>query len=253
MQKIPIAGLCVDMDGTLCLTEHIHETASSQFLLDRFGFNHEEIGLDFSSGHSYKHIYEALLSNYIRLKGVTCDISHREFMDGCRQKYLEIIGKEPDHIKILQDMVSIIVSAKSSGAPSVLVTNSPLSFMEVNFRVIEQKLPEGLFIEKLYLECFQKSKPDPDPYQRGVARLNQYLGTSHPVHAFLAFEDSNIGIESAINAGLWVIARPSTSYMIIRQELRDHPKVFYVPYNESHENIFAENFCLFLEAGAKLV
>lgn len=181
-------GVLWDMDGTLVDTEPLWMAAETE-LVSSFGgvWTHENAmacvgkGLDDSSA-------------IIQAAGVRLSID-------------EITRWLTDHVKAHLNPETmpwragareLLESLRIAGVPTALVT---MSLHDMASHVADQLGFVG-FDAIIAGDDVEHAKPHPDPYLRGAAAIGV------PIQDCVAFEDSNIGLNSAIASGACAIAIP---------------------------------------------
>lgn len=181
-------GVLWDMDGTLVDTEPLWMAAETE-LVSSFGgvWTHENAmacvgkGLDDSSA-------------IIQAAGVRLSID-------------EITRWLTDHVKAHLNPATmpwragareLLESLRAAGVPTALVT---MSLHDMARHVADQLGFEG-FDAIIAGDDVAHPKPHPDPYLRGAAAIGI------PIEDCVAFEDSNIGLASAVASGAVAVAIP---------------------------------------------
>ena len=181
-----ISAVLFDMDGTLVDSEPLTAQAVDAVLVP---LGVEAHGIDPRRFHSvtWASIAEMLVSAYPRLEGAcTVDALHRafhalwlahppEFIPGARE------ALEAAH----QRMRTAVVTSSQRASLESLVTSRALS---------------DLLDATICAEDTARSKPDPDAYLKGAARLGV------PPEHCLVFEDSPAGLRAARSAGMRTVA-----------------------------------------------
>jgi len=176
------AALLFDLDGTLCDTDHLHFEAYRILLQD------------FDRAITLEH-YKA------RIMGQTNDTIMREMFpelaadrhNALADRKEELFRAQLAALTPTRGVLALLDWADAKGVPYAVVTNAPRenAAMMLSGLALDQRMETVILGGEL-----ERGKPDPLPYQTGLARL----GAS--AERALAFEDSLPGIRSASGAGV---------------------------------------------------
>lgn len=177
-----MAGLLFDLDGTLALTNPVHERAWRQVLLDYgLALSHSDY-TNHISGRANAEIVRRLLPDL----GSEAGVQIAEFKEATFRQLLTEIEPPPGLVELLR-------RANALGLRAAVVTNAPSANAVHVLRILGL---EALFELVIGVEHVTRPKPDAEPYELAAARLG--LSSSQCV----AFEDSPSGIKSAVAAGI---------------------------------------------------
>jgi len=174
-------ALLFDLDGTLCDTDHLHFEAYRILLQD------------FDRTITLEH-YKS------RIMGQTNDTIMREMFpdhpdrhDALADRKEELFRAQVAALAPTRGVAALLDWADAHHVPYAVVTNAPRANAELMLQGL--KLDRRIPIVVLGGEL-ERGKPDPLPYQTGLAKLGATAGRA------LAFEDSLPGIRSASSAGI---------------------------------------------------
>ena len=199
---MPLSGVIFDFDGVLADSEPLHLRAFQHVLAPRqvalkttdyyeqyLGFDDEGVFRAIARAGGWE-LTEATLAELITRKG--------EYFDGLVQQGAALFPGAADAVRRI---ASAVPTAIASGAMrSEIETLLSTTDLRRHFQVI---VASG---------DTPRSKPAPDPYARAVDLLRQFTEAAglDPEGCFVAVEDSNWGIESALAAGLRCIGIAQT-------------------------------------------
>ncbi len=199
-----ISAALFDMDGTLVDSETLTEPAI-RALCHELGVH--DVGLDCSTffGVAWLEIERALLERHPKMTG-KADIARR-----LHEIYHEMMLNEPPPL-IRKSRESVV--AASERMPTAIVSSSGRASIEETIRRMEIADHINYYAGS---EDYAASKPAPDGYLKAADVLQ--IETSE----CLVFEDSIVGMQSAKNAGMQVIAITHRCNDIgAAQEIADH-------------------------------
>jgi len=124
--------------------------------------------------------------------------STRELEHSVMSRVRDLIDKHGNALPGARDTLK---SSRSRGWRIALASNSPLSVCQHVLAVLEL---HGAFDAVVSAEHVARGKPSPDIYIEAASRLGV------PPTRCLAFEDSASGVRAACDAGMTVVAVPST-------------------------------------------
>lgn len=187
-----IDTIIFDLDGTLIDTEPSAAEAIGQ-CFRRWGITIAAEDAQYVTGRTWASAFDFLFSRYH--VPLAREKATEEMLRAYRQtleKQLHIVPGSVDAVKALAGKYRIgLVSG--SHRQEILWALNKLQIID-HFEVI------------LGAEDYPKSKPHPDGYLKAVD-----LFGAHPKKT-LVFEDSTAGIDSALAAGLWVVAITATNH-----------------------------------------
>jgi len=200
-----LQGLLLDVDGTLCDTDHLHyavfrEMFTELGIYEPGSDNREPISRAFFNTHICGGSNELILKRIFPAWDAT---QRAAFAQAKEQRWRELArsGLEPvcglDILMTFADEHSLMRCA---------VTNAPRANAETILEQIGALGWLGGAHEGLVLgdECV-RAKPHPEPYEEGARRLG--LSPS----ACMAAEDSETGLAAAVAAGVGLIVGIATS------------------------------------------
>lgn len=176
-------ALLFDMDGTLVDTEALALQVFAQCAKDH------GLPMDRDELHSYVgRSWAWCLSHFFAKHDVSPQIQENVRAD-LFPRYLEALKRE---VREVPGAVDFVRSAHQAGFRLALVSGSQIKQIEF---VLEFFGIRELFEEVLGQEHYAESKPSPSGYLRALELMNL-----NPSEA-LVFEDSQVGVASAHNAG----------------------------------------------------
>jgi HAD superfamily hydrolase (TIGR01509 family) len=181
-------GVLWDMDGTLVDTEPLWMAAETE-LVSSFGgvWTHEQ---------AMQCVGKGLEDSAWIIQAA-----------GVRMSVAEITRWLTDHVKahLNPDTMpwragarELLLALREAGIPTAMVT---MSLHDMAAHVADRLGFEG-FDAIIAGDRVEHAKPHPDPYLRGAAAIGV------PIESCVAFEDSNIGLASAIASGASAVAIP---------------------------------------------
>ncbi len=195
-------ALIFDFDGVVMDSEPIHYEAFRQTVAP--------MGVDFSweaycadyLGFDDREGFAAILSDAGRAPA-TYDLTE---LIATKTKIVQhLLATAADAIP---GTVEMLVAANNAGIPVAICSGALRVEVEVACEALGI-LPRIRTI--VGADDVTKSKPDPESYQLALTRLSEVLGRELDPAACVAIEDSPIGLQSAIGAGL-VTCALATSY-----------------------------------------
>jgi len=180
-----------DMDGVIVDNFQYHEKAWKKFCE-----NHEIILSDSFRSKVFGGTNKDHLETFFNRELTSDEISIYE--EEKEQLYREIYGP---FVKPVAGLLPFLKKLKRTGIPIALATSSP----PVNVKFILNNTGTGEYF-KIVVDAsmIEKGKPDPEIY------LKTSRGLEMEPTRCIVFEDSNLGIRSAVNAGMKVIGLSTT-------------------------------------------
>lgn len=187
----PLEAVLFDIDGTMCISDPFHHRAFSELLLE-LGYNGgvpitPEFGMTHMAGRSNEQIGRFLFPEW-----------GQDRLDAFfRDKEALFAKYAAEGLKEIAGLTRLCRWAEERGLKRAAVTNAPRANAELMISIL------GLsdFFQLIVTgEDCERSKPFPDPYLRALT----LLGAS-PDHT-LIFEDSTIGVQAGVAAGMPVVA-----------------------------------------------
>ncbi len=187
----PQRALLFDLDGTLAITDPLHERAWVEVLAP--------FGIDADHGYYQRHVAGKLNAQIVAeiLPNLTTTAAtalanekDRRFRELAREGLTPVDGLE----RLLERCARL-------GWPRALVTNAARLNADQLLQTLKLRFDVSVFGEEL-----AQAKPDPLPYSTAV----QLLGIAR--EQAVAFEDSPAGIRSAVGAGITTVALRTTHH-----------------------------------------
>ena len=177
-------GLLFDCDGTLALTAPVHLAALTR-AIGAFGFDFDKEFYLARTGHSL----EQLLEEYTDVCGVR--LSSEEVAVPLKEAYCA-------HVELAREIAPVVavVRANAGIRPMAVVSSS---MRKIVLATLDYLQLTPLFQDVVTVEDVVNSKPAPDAYLLGAARI----GVA-PARC-LVFEDSEHGLAAAKAAGMKAI------------------------------------------------
>jgi beta-phosphoglucomutase family hydrolase len=179
------SGLIFDCDGTLIDTMPMHYTAWSEVLL-RNGI-HFTLERFYALGGVPVHNIIELLS---KEQNVVVDVNALAWEK--EERFMELTESQIQPI----EKVAAIARQGAGKLPMAVATGSPTWLAE---KMLESAGLATLFRTIIGADKVQKHKPDPETYLTAAQELGLDPTTC------CAFEDTNLGIESAQSAGMTIV------------------------------------------------
>ena len=117
------------------------------------------------------------------------DFNYEEFREIQREKYIQILESTP----VFEQTVNFAKQIHRRGIPVAICTSSNRTLTD---NILEDIGIKNLFSTIVTKEDYSKRKPDPEPYLTTAVKLG-----IDPKDC-LVIEDSEIGLKSALNAGM---------------------------------------------------
>jgi beta-phosphoglucomutase len=185
-----MSAIIFDFDGTLVDTEPIHERALIAVCQPR--------GARIREGESIGLSDEDAIARGFRNAGLR--VEPDEIVELCREKvgaYLELIASM--EVAVYEGALEALRTAGGLG-PVALCTAAMRAEADA---VLERLGVAGVFDAIVTADDVEAKKPDPAAYRLAMERLG--------VPAALAVEDSPRGVDSAVDAGCYVVAVEHTT------------------------------------------
>lgn len=186
------AGLLLDLDGTLVLSEETHRRAYRRYFASR-GWSVDDAVLAQFSGRRAQEVFPTLDGPWRGEDPValtTAVLTTLAELVDAGERPVEVPGA-----------ARALAAASRGGVPMAVVTSARRTWAD---RVLEALgAPRGLHL--VTAEDCEHGKPDPEPYRRGAQTLG--LGAGRLV----ALEDAPAGVRSARAAGVGLVVGVTTS------------------------------------------
>ncbi|KAK8454629.1 hypothetical protein SEVIR_4G006800v4 [Setaria viridis] len=187
----PLEAVLFDIDGTMGISDPFHHRATSEMLL-KVGYNNgvpitPEFGMKHMAGRSNEQIGRFLFPDWDQAR-LDAFFAEKEelFARYAREGLKEIAG-----------LTALCHWADERRLKRAAVTNAPRANAELMISILGLS---DFFKLIVSAEDCGRSKPSPDPYLRAL----HLLGAS-PDHT-IVFEDSTVGVQAGVAAGMPVIA-----------------------------------------------
>jgi len=196
-----IKGIIFDFDATLMDTEHCWYLADKKMM--------EDFGIDFSPQMKEKYIGASI-------EDMVSDLINKYNLEISPEKMKEIKNNNfqniaPGKVKIFPQIKKLLNLFTKLQLPMSIATGNTYHIVK---KLLKEKNLSGCFKHIITAEDVTKGKPAPDIFLETASRMN-----INPEN-ILVLEDSEYGVEAAINAGMQCIAIP---YLLSRSL----PEVFY--------------------------
>lgn len=187
----PLEAVLFDIDGTMCISDPFHHRAFSELLLE-LGYNGgvpitPEFGMTHMAGRSNEQIGRFLFPDWDQGR---LDAFFRD-KEALFAKYAA------EGLREIAGLTRLCRWAQERGLKRAAVTNAPRANADLMISILG--LADFFQLVVTGEDC-DRSKPFPDPYLRALS----LLGAS-PDHT-LIFEDSTIGVQAGVAAGMPVVA-----------------------------------------------
>lgn len=191
----PGAGLLLDLDGTLVLSEPVHQEAYRAYFRERGWVVPDDVVEGFS-GRRGREVFATTPGPW---RGeVPTELAGAVLATLAR---LLAAGARPDPVP---GAAAALAHAARAGLPTAVVTSAGRAWTR---RVLRELAPDADddAVRLVTAEDCDRGKPDPEPYARGAAALGL-----DPA-GLVAFEDTPAGIASAQAAGAGAVVGVTTS------------------------------------------
>mmetsp|Transcript_3430 Transcript_3430/g.7415 ORF Transcript_3430/g.7415 Transcript_3430/m.7415 type:complete len:332 (+) Transcript_3430:1350-2345(+) len=201
---VPLRGLLLDVDGTLCDTDNLHYEVFRRMLAEHGVFEPDTQNEPISRAFFNQHICGG--SNELILKSLfpSWNLEERAtFAQAKETRWRELAAGSLSPVRGLEKLMEF---ADEHKLRRCAVTNAPRPNAETILQQVGALSWLGGSREGLVLgdEC-KRAKPHPDPYIEGAARLGL-----HPSEC-MAAEDSETGLSAAVAASVGMVVGISTS------------------------------------------
>ncbi|RLM54402.1 haloacid dehalogenase-like hydrolase domain-containing protein Sgpp [Panicum miliaceum] len=186
-----LEAVLFDIDGTMAISDPFHHRATSEMLI-KVGYNDgvpitHEFGMTHMAGRSNEQIGQFLFPDWDQGR-LDAFFAEKEAL------FARYAG---EGLKEIAGLTALCRWAGERGLKRAAVTNAPRANAELMISILG--LSDFFQLVVTGEDC-ERSKPFPDPYLRAL----DLLGAS-PDHT-LVFEDSTIGVQAGVAAGMPVIA-----------------------------------------------
>ena len=187
----PGAGLLIDLDGTLVLTEAANQSAYRQYFAGRGWQVPDHVVRSFAGRRAYE-VFAAL-------DGPWGDEDPHALM----QDVLDVLGSMDIQPAAVPGAERLLAGCLSTELPVAVVTSARREWTAAALRALH--VPDGT-IGLVTGEGCTHGKPDPEPFRRGA----ELLGLEPA--GLVAVEDTPAGIASATAAGVGVVVGVTTGH-----------------------------------------
>lgn len=181
------AGVVFDCDGTIADTETVSDAAWHE-VLGRYGYTPTEKDLLAVTGTTWPAAFEHFREQ------VDIGDDPRTFRQELRTVFRRLFE---DEVEFFHDVIDVMRSLVDRNVPIAVASSSSREHV---LRVLEKAQVVDLVTVTFGAEDTEMNKPHPAPYLQAAAALG-----ADPA-ACSAVEDSDLGIEAAKAAGMWVVA-----------------------------------------------
>ncbi|XP_048544536.1 haloacid dehalogenase-like hydrolase domain-containing protein Sgpp [Triticum urartu] len=194
----PLEALLFDIDGTMCVSDPFHHRAFSE-LLQNLGYNGgapitPEFGMAHMAGRSNEQIGRFLFPDWPQPR-LDAFFAEKEAL------FARYAG---EGLREVPGLAELCRWARERGLKRAAVTNAPRANAELMIGILG--LADFFQLVVAGEDCGEgRSKPCPDPYLRALALLGASAERS------LVFEDSVVGVQAGVAAGMPVVAIASES------------------------------------------
>jgi len=195
------------MDGVLVNSESIHEKAQD-IVCRQYGLNVPETATPTFKGWTEERVYE-----YISTHFGTGSSTIEQLITAKHSVFASLA----DDLQLMDGAKDLLQYVYDIGLPLGLVTSATKSDQERAFRNLGL---DSYFTSIITVEDVTRPKPDPQPYMKGAEDLG------FPPSECLVIEDSQYGIQSALEAGCPTFGLASTFSYATLEKVGAH-KVFH--------------------------
>ena len=211
---------CFDLDGTLVDTEPIHNEAERQTL--------RHFGVEIAPYHprNFGIAPERGMIVVADFYGLGDPQRLLEIYDPLWDRLLE------ERLTTLPGVDTLLAALRSAAVPLALVTSGDRDYAELVLRMVGWT---DLFEFTLTGDDVSERKPSPEPYLLAADRFDL------PPGEVVAFEDSTVGVTSAVAAGMFCVA--------VNADVHDRPELQAAQLRIASLNDFGESEIRRLFAG----
>lgn len=193
-----LKAVILDMDGVLVDTEHLHMKAFELFL-EQFDLKVAKDFLLSMIGTSIEDNFKMLFERFSLFKGKNI----QEMINARNEIYLDLIEKEP--LAPISGVIEILDFCLNNGIKTALASSSDQRQIELILKKLNSNKDYELNLYNSFHtivagDSVKKKKPQPDIYLQAIKNLG--INSNHIV----AVEDSQAGVMSAKNAGIFCFA-----------------------------------------------
>ena len=187
----PGAGLLIDLDGTLVLTEAANQSAFRQYFAGR-GWQVPDDVVRAFAGRRADEVFASL-------EGPWGDEEPRVLM----QEVLDVLGSMDIQPAAVPGAERLLAGCLATALPVAVVTSARRERTAAALRALH--VPDGTIGLVTGEDCTH-GKPDPEPFRRGA----ELLGLDPA--GLVAVEDTPAGIASAVAAGVGLVVGVTTGH-----------------------------------------
>lgn len=177
-----------DMDGVLVQTEHLSWKAWNAVLIAHGKSMSEEL---------FKSLIGTGNSAEVIQKHTRLNVSADDLQRDHQQRVMKLID---DEIEITAGITRLLADIQQRRLQLAVASNSTASFV---MRVLKTTALDGFFEHVVTRDQVTRGKPEPDVYLEAAQRMGIAAENC------LAIEDSTVGLQAALSAGMRGIALPN--------------------------------------------
>lgn len=178
--------IITDFDGTLV------DTFFANYKSYKSAF--ESLGLSLGEG-TYRKCFGLRFNEFMDYVGIEDETVRAKIKAAKAEEY----AKNVDYVRVNQYLLSFLMLSKNNGLKIGIATTAS----KVNVQnVLKHFKLDHLFDFVITGEDVQHGKPDPEVYKRALAAASFNPHYTIAPEAALVFEDSETGVQAAINAGI---------------------------------------------------
>jgi len=209
-----IKAVILDMDGVLVDTEHIHMKAFDSFL-EKYGLKVDDTFLQSLIGTSIEENIKMFFKRFPQLEGE--DI--QQLISERNKIYADMINREP--LAPISGVIEVLDYCLNNDIKTALASSSDKDQIDLIIKKLNSNKNYELDLYNSFHtivagDSVKEKKPAPDIYLQAIADLK--VDKKH----IIAIEDSQAGISSAKNAGIFCFALENYYNDVYRMEGPDY-------------------------------